>query len=256
MVERISRAEEVERALLEKLGELAGADGRLPTEAEIAEMFNVSRGTVRSAVGALAARGLVTRRQGIGTFVNQVALMANPLDQAIGFCEIIARNGFQPGIHFIKAAIVRPEARIGEALRQPDEPVLLRHTIFTANDDPVIYCINAIPLWLIAESLREEVVADPSISEPIYEFLEARCGQRLEFHQAAIWPDIAENCDLCEMTLEPRTPVLVLEEVGYTYENRAILYSLEYYPGRFMKFEMARRRTPLPRPNPSPGYLI
>ena len=80
MVERISRAEEVERALLEKLGELAGADGRLPTEAEIAEMFNVSRGTVRSAVGALAARGLVTRRQGIGTFVNQVALMANPLE--------------------------------------------------------------------------------------------------------------------------------------------------------------------------------
>ena len=35
-------AEEVERALLERLETLADADGRLPTEADIAEMFSVS----------------------------------------------------------------------------------------------------------------------------------------------------------------------------------------------------------------------
>ena len=43
-VNRISRVEEVERALLSKLHELAGPDGRLPTESEIAKMFTVSYG--------------------------------------------------------------------------------------------------------------------------------------------------------------------------------------------------------------------
>ena len=84
-VNRISRVEEVERALLSKLHELAGPDGRLPTESEIAKMFTVSRTTVRAAVGALVARGLVIRRQGMGSFVIQASRIANPVDEAVDF---------------------------------------------------------------------------------------------------------------------------------------------------------------------------
>ena len=41
----------------------------IPNEFEIAAEFGVSQGTARKAIGALAAEGLVLRRQGRGTFV-------------------------------------------------------------------------------------------------------------------------------------------------------------------------------------------
>lgn len=55
--------------------EHAIADGRyaaaqrLPAERTLAAMLGVSRATVRDAIGALAERGLLTRRQGDGTYV-------------------------------------------------------------------------------------------------------------------------------------------------------------------------------------------
>jgi GntR family transcriptional regulator, transcriptional repressor for pyruvate dehydrogenase complex len=46
---------------------------RLPPERLLAARYGVSRATIRDAVALLAARGLVRRRQGAGTFINDVA---------------------------------------------------------------------------------------------------------------------------------------------------------------------------------------
>lgn len=47
---------------------------RLPTELELAEEYNVSRGTVRQAMTALVNEGLLERTQGRGTFVRTIPL--------------------------------------------------------------------------------------------------------------------------------------------------------------------------------------
>ena len=242
-VNRISRTEEVESVLLSKLHELAGPDGRLPTEAEIAQMFSVSRTTVRSAVGALVARGLVVRRQGTGSFVSQAARITNPLDEAIDFSEVIRRNLCCPTIRYVSTILVSLDEAAATLLNQADRLALRRHTLFSADNDPVIYCINTIPLWAMPEALTNEVLANPAISEPIYDFLALRCNQRVELSRATIWPDLARNCDMAEAIVDPLTPVLVIEEVGYNTSGQPVLHSLEYYPGRSMRFELVRRRS-------------
>ncbi len=45
------------------------SDVRLPSERRLAEQLRVSRATVRDAIGGLVSRGLLTRRQGDGTYV-------------------------------------------------------------------------------------------------------------------------------------------------------------------------------------------
>jgi DNA-binding GntR family transcriptional regulator len=243
---RISRTEEVEAVLLSKLHELARPDGRLPTEAEIAQMFSVSRTTVRSAVGALVARGLVIRRQGTGSFVSQASRIANPLDEAIDFSEVIRRNLCCPTIRYVSATLVSLDEASATLLNQSDRMALRRHTLFSADNDPVIYCINTIPLWVLPGNLADEVLANPAISEPIYNFLALRCNQRVELSRATVWPDLARNCDMAEAIVDPLTPVLVIEEVGYNTSGQPMLHSLEYYPGRSMRFELVRRRSPGP----------
>jgi GntR family transcriptional regulator len=43
----------------------------LPSEFRLAEEFNVSQGTVRKALNLLTDNKIVTRRQGVGTFVSE-----------------------------------------------------------------------------------------------------------------------------------------------------------------------------------------
>ncbi len=69
--ERVSGAiiRQIERLILE--GVLKPGD-RLPPERELAETFDVSRPTLREALGSLEERGLLVARQGGGTFVGDV----------------------------------------------------------------------------------------------------------------------------------------------------------------------------------------
>jgi len=58
------------------------------------------------------------------------------------------------------------------------QAVLTVEVIFTTNNVPVIFCINRLLLWVLGEALVQEVLAQPDLIEPIYDFLEASCGQR------------------------------------------------------------------------------
>jgi GntR family transcriptional repressor for pyruvate dehydrogenase complex len=61
--ERIAR--ELETAIVARRYEQ-----RLPAERELAQQHRVSRATMREAIGLLVARGLLTRRRGAGTYIN------------------------------------------------------------------------------------------------------------------------------------------------------------------------------------------
>lgn len=60
-------AQHLERAILE--GRFR-PDERLPSERDLATRWGVSRPTVREGIGLLVAKGLLVRRQGDGTYVN------------------------------------------------------------------------------------------------------------------------------------------------------------------------------------------
>lgn len=54
-------------------GELKPGD-RLPSEVEMCEMFDVSRGTLREALKTLENMNLITIRQGIGAYINELGM--------------------------------------------------------------------------------------------------------------------------------------------------------------------------------------
>ncbi len=59
-------------------------DEKLMTERELAQAMNVSRTTVRDAIQRLVAMGLITQKQGQGTFVKSMeAVQENPLAKAM-----------------------------------------------------------------------------------------------------------------------------------------------------------------------------
>ena len=72
-------------------GRLARGD-RLPGENQLARQYEVSRGTVRSALAELAQRELIATQGGVGSFVTFDGVA---LDQSLGWATTLARSGFE-----------------------------------------------------------------------------------------------------------------------------------------------------------------
>jgi GntR family transcriptional regulator len=82
----------VRDALIEKIRTGGWAPGQLiPNEFELAAEYGVSQGTARKAMDALAADGLVVRRQGRGTFVVE----HTPANVLFRFFNIFDESGAQ-----------------------------------------------------------------------------------------------------------------------------------------------------------------
>jgi GntR family transcriptional regulator len=238
--------DQVVEILLERIasGEYA-ASSRLPSEAEFAEELNVSRATVRGALSTLEANGVVKRVHGVGTFVRQAQRIANPLNEVVDYQELITGQGYAFSFHHISAAIKTPSTEVATALQLLQEDQILEVVkAFTADGELLVYTRNRLPVWLFAGKISLEELVQPGATEPLFDFLEMRCGQRIEDYLATVRPEIAKKVKIEKHAppVDPLTPVLVIEEVGYNTQGDPVIHETEYLFGDRMKFDLARRR--------------
>ncbi len=215
---------------------------RLPSEADLGAELDVSRATVRTALGILAGRGLVARHHGIGTFVSQLSSIRNPLNEFIAFPDLIADNGFDPGLLETSVREVDADDTLADMLKVETGSELLEvGKVFTADGEPVIYCVNHIPGWVYEGRLSEGEILQPGVTQPLFDFLEGRCGQRVAYYTASIRAELAEDCGLPEIIpYERRTVALVIDEIGFNSDEIPIHRSIECFPDNRMKFELIR----------------
>jgi GntR family transcriptional regulator len=117
---------QIEESLAARIagGELRVGD-RIPAERELADQFGVSRGTIRQALDALTARGLVERGVGRGTFVAAGKVVVRLSDVA-GFTEQMARAGLVASARVLHAAVTPAPGRVAAALEIAEGAPALR----------------------------------------------------------------------------------------------------------------------------------
>jgi GntR family transcriptional regulator len=213
-----------------------------PSETELAQEFDLSRATVRSALSGLVAEGLLVRRQGIGTSVSQRPSIADPIGEALDFRELIGASGFEASIGIHLACLVTADACQAADLQVARSSELLQlELVLSADGSPVIYCLNHIPTWLLGADLVAELVADPATSEPIYEFLEQRCNQTIDYHLASLWADLPQNFDIAIPDGDQAGPMLIMKSIAFNTDGRPIFRSQSAYPDPRIKFTLMRR---------------
>ena len=219
-------------------------NSKLPSENSLSEEFKVSRVTIRRAMDILVSKGNIYRMQGVGSFVSAISQIANPIVNPILFQDLIRSQGYQPGIKFIHAQEIALTTQLAEKLKiNLDEEIVELQKVFTADGEPVIFCSNILPKWYLKDTLFQDVLRQPSITEPIFDFLADQCGQGLAFYISTIRLDTMGNCPIKLKDFLPSMPALVIDEVGYNSQERPIMLSVHFYPGNRMKFELIRRRT-------------
>ena len=246
-VRQPSLAVQAEQILHEQLvsGELAPGD-QLPPEHELARQFQVSRATIRSAITALAQRGLVVQRHGVGNFAAAGAGMTNDLAVAVDLAELLQRQGIEFEIVFDDVAI-RPATRHVAHQLGIDEgaQVVVAAKRFIAEGATVVYVVNDIAVDLLGAELAGQIVRRPAVTEPLFQFLETDAGVSTTAQMARLHAELACDIDHPHAPTETATsiPVLRIDETGLDEHQRPIWFSRTWFPPGAMTFELMRHRS-------------
>lgn len=133
---------------------------RLPPERELAQQMNISRPTLRSAIGYLAAMGVLKIRHGVGTFVAD----GPPVIAQSSFSMMRALHGFQPRQMFEARIILERSlaALAAERGQEADFAALAEELaeMYATRDDPAEYLIHDVLFHrLIARASGNPILA-------------------------------------------------------------------------------------------------
>lgn len=202
---------------------------KFPTEAELVAMYGVSRVTVRDAMKELVRRGLITTRQGRGSFVSGNAQIRAGMQDLTSITSTIREMGHVPKMIY-HHKLVR-EANIEERETFSlvnDSKVLDIQRKILADGITVCYSYDVLPLWVFPKDFK------PShLSGSVFSFIDKHKGPTpirafAEVH-AVVKPDVAWDKDVKEDQL-----YVLLDQLHYDENQRPFMHTKAYFvEGRF-----------------------
>jgi GntR family transcriptional regulator len=196
----------------------------IPSEAKLAERFNVSIGTIRKAIDELVAERILLRQQGRGTFV-----ATHTEDRTLFyFFHIVGKDGSRelPVMELLSfktgPATTVEEKRLGLTR---GAAVLRIQNVLKLGDKPVIFDEISVPAALFPD-LDEEIFAGREGT--IYGLYQARYGisvLRISERLAARHPP-ARAASVLDITTG--TPALAIKRVAYTYDDSPVEYRVSW----------------------------
>lgn len=220
------------------------AGGRLPAEDELAAEFDVSRATIRQAVGELVMEGLVVRRQGRGTYVEKRdrKVLQQRFRGSLG--DLIHESHRAKTRNLDLSHDAQIPVRIAEALQLETPRGTVVKRTWTMDGQPFSLTITYLPpdlgQALTGAGLRKqalmEVLTDSSVV--------------LSSATQAIRAQLAD-LDVCsQIDVKMGAPVLMVERIVHDATGRPVEYVRSWYRGDRYEYAVTLDLTPSATDNP------
>ncbi|MDC3414082.1 GntR family transcriptional regulator [Aquibacillus sp. 3ASR75-11] len=209
---------------------------RLPSEFQLSKNLGVSRATLREALRLLEEENIVTRRHGVGTFVNAKAIFSSGIEQLNSVTDMIKRSGKEPGSQYLSTELIEPtdadKDRFSKvSLRQIAEIERVR----TADGEPVVYCIDKIPEQFVPVNQIHK-------QDSLFRSIEMYAGKQIAYAVTYIEPIGYHERISPVLHCEPDQSLLLLKQMHYTSSDEPVLYSLNYFRSDVFLFYVLRKR--------------
>lgn len=210
---------------------------KLPSEFELSKTLGVSRATLREALRLLEEENVIVRRHGVGTFVNPKPLFTSGIEQLSSITSMIEQAGMEPGTIFMRSTEEVPtEDDIERFQIGIDDNVVTVERVRTADGEPVVYCIDKMP----ANYMSEQFLNNQNVS--IFSALEQTGAIRIAYAITYIDPVGYHEEVSPILKCGPETALLILNQIHYDDNDRAVLYSKNYFRADKFSFHVVRKR--------------
>jgi GntR family transcriptional regulator len=236
-------------------GEL-GADGKVPSELELRDMYNASRNTVRDAVKSLVIRGLIVTRPGQGTFVVKkmepfVSTLSTDVASGLGArtasyrSEVSARSR-KPTVSEPRVEIQHASPVVAEALQlSEDDNVVSRHQERFIDGTPWSLQTSFYPFSLV-ESGASRLILAADIEDGAISYIEDEVGLKRSGRADRIFVRAPDHHETSFFSLPDDGRIAVFEIVQTIYDDERKPYAVTIttYPSDRNQFLITAGKIP------------
>lgn len=209
---------------------------KLPSEFQLSKLIGVSRATLREALRILEEDNIVTRRHGVGTFVNPKPIFSSGIEQLNSVTYMIKQSGKIPGSQYLATEIIEPTDEERSKFAPKEIDILAKiERVRTADNLPVVFCIDKIPEGLIP---LEHVHKEDSLFKLMEDYSDKRIAYAVTYIEPIGYHDRIYNILDCD----PEQSLLLLKQMHYTDDDEPVLYSANYFRSDVFSFHVLRKR--------------
>lgn len=205
----------------------------LPNEIELAQKLNISRGTLRQAINKLVYEGLLVRKKGFGTKVNNI--VSSKAVSWLSFSQEMAMRGIPIEDFETKISWAKPEEVVTNFFDiRGNKKVLKLERLRGRPEGPFVYFVSYF-------HPRIGLTGEEDFTRPLYEILE-------DYHVVAdlskeeISAKGADKFLAGKLKLDLGSPILLRKRFVFDQAERPIEYNLGYYRADSFVYTIESRR--------------
>jgi GntR family transcriptional regulator len=185
----------------------------LPPEPELAAGLGLSRQTVNQALTALARRGLLIRRRGIGTFVASPVIQQR-LDGLYSFIRTLNEQGMEPGTRLLGSRVTTDDSASAFLTTSPDGLIYEITRLRSMDGEPVVFEGIFLPIP-IGEALPRERL----LNEVLYDLIRAVSGVEVTHAEESIQPVAVRRTEAALLGVAIGEPAFLVERATFAGEQ-------------------------------------
>jgi GntR family transcriptional regulator len=208
--------------------------------------YGVSRDTVRKAIDALVADGLLTRVHGRGTFVARPRLERRL--HLASFSQDMRRRGLTPSTRLLQIELDEPPGDVAQALALGADRAAWRiDRVRLADGRPIALEKGWYPRVRLPDLDRRD------LGGSLYELFAGDYGLPIDSAEQTLWGEVADAATARRLDAPVNTPLLVFRRVSYA-ADRPLEYVVSRYRGDRYQVHMSLGRDGLGLGAPPPPH--
>jgi GntR family transcriptional regulator len=206
---------------------------RMPSESELQAMFDVSRITIRQALGDLQKEGLIFKVHGKGSFVSQPKAFQN-ITSLQDFAETMSGVGHEVVNRVVIFRFLPASAQVAEKLDvQTQTTVTEIHRVRLLNREPVSYEIAFLP-----EAVGKRLQRADLATRDIFQILENDCGIGLGSTDLSIDAISADRAIARALEISKDAPLVRIERLTHDSHGKPIQFEYLYFRGGTFQYRL------------------
>ncbi|MCC6007801.1 MAG: GntR family transcriptional regulator [Rhodobacteraceae bacterium] len=225
-----SLQEQVLNSLLQRIGSEFGHGALLPGEVALCQQYGVSRITIRAALARLVEKGLLIRKQGVGTFVAGRETTPRSFS-LLGFLDEIRAHEYRVMI----SEVTQAPGDVARALAIEAGSAVQHLRCVIQRDDDALTVSDS---WTATGSGRELTESDLRSGIPSVQAMAYRVGARIERAEQVLEPVALapEYAPLLELV--PGSPVLRARRTYFETGDRPVQFAVIHYHPTHFRFDV------------------